>query len=83
MSTYTETVYRYQVLKHTEQAEEYKEAYRKDGINPDDVWSLIWSFRNKEDAEEAIQSEIGQAYPNETFKLVDAGDTTHIERQVW
>lgn len=83
MSTYQEMVARYQILKHTELPEEYKEAYRKDGINPDEVWSLVWSFFDKEAAEATLEEECKRAFPNETFKLVDAGQTTYIERHVW
>lgn len=85
MSTYVETVYRYRILRHEDLPESHKAAYRLRGIDPDDNWSLIWSFKDRESAEETLASYVDD--PDKpsfyTYKMVDAGQTDHFERQTW
>ena len=81
--TYKERVLRYRVLRHEELPESHKEIYRERGIDPDNNWSLIWSFYTLEAAEKCLSESIEYAASYETYKLVDAGQETLIERVVW
>lgn len=84
MATYREKVLRYRILRHEELPERHKEAYRADGIDPDDLWSLIWSFGTKEAAVKCLEDEEAEAPAHWTFKMVDAGvEEEYIERQIW
>lgn len=82
-ATYKERVLRYRIMRHDELPEAHKAAYRERGIDPDDNWSLIWSFGNKADAEARLAHEQADAARWETWKLVDAGKETVIERVMW
>lgn len=75
-----ETIYRYRIIRHDELPEERKQALRDRGIDPDDRWSLIYSFKHEADANEELERCIAEASPWETYKLKDAGETTQIER---
>lgn len=82
MQTYKEMINRYRVLRHEELPEEHKAHYRAEGINPDDNWSLIWSFTTREAAEKCIADyEIDKPWFY-TYKLVDAGQSEVIDRPV-
>jgi hypothetical protein len=83
MTTYTETVLRYQIQRHDELPEEHKAALRERGIDPDERWLLIYSFDKLEDAEIALTAEREDACSWETFRLVDAGEAQQIERFSW
>lgn len=78
-----ETVYRYRILRHDEMPESRKAEYRALGINPDNNWSLIWSFYDRKDAEDQLLKCKNNAYVWETYKLVDAGQTDKIASSVW
>lgn len=80
MTTYTETVLRFQLQRHDELPEEHKEALRARGVNPDERWSLYMSFDQEADALEAKAQEEKDAASWETFRIVDAGETQKIER---
>jgi len=82
-STYKELVHRYRIMCHEDLPERHKEEYRNGGINPDELWSLIWSFKNKEDAEKCLADCIDDAPTFWTYKLVDAGQEEIIERSIW
>ena len=81
--TYSETVLRYRVMRHEGLPEAHKEAYRAEGIDPDDLWSLIWSFSDLHAAETCLAQEKADAPSIWTYKLVDAGGPTVIERSIW
>lgn len=81
--TYQETIYRYRVVRHEELPESHKAEMRINGIDPDDNWSLIWSFQTLEAAEKQLAEEQEHAASWQTYKIVDAGQTEVIERQAW
>jgi len=85
METYTEKVNRYVIERHQELPEDAKAVYRIEGINPDEIWSLIWSFETKEAAEEMLAEEQARAakYKTITYRMRDLGQTQYIERSVW
>ena len=83
MSTYQEPVYRYRIMRHDDLPEEHKAAYRAEGINPDEIWRLIYSTGDLEAAEETLRIETERAADWETWKLVDAGTDETIERPVY
>ena len=83
METYTETVNRYRIMRHDDLPEGHKAELRAHGIDPDTRWSLIWSFDDERMATEMFESCQDDAASWETFKMVDAGEATTIERGVW
>ena len=83
MNTYTETVNRYRIVRHEELPEENKQCYRDAGIDPDDNWSLIWSFTDEASALEQLEALRADAPVFWTYKLVDGGEATTIERPAW
>jgi len=82
-ATYTETILRYRIVRHDELPEAHKQAMREQGIDPDTRWGLIYSFADREAAERCLEREQANARDWETWKLVDAGRETTIERQAW
>lgn len=83
MQTHNETVYRFRIMRHDDLPESHKKAYRERGINPDDVWSLIYSFKNEDDAREELERCNEDAANWETYKIVDNGKDEIIERPVY
>jgi hypothetical protein len=83
METYTETVHRYRIVRLEEKPEEHKARLRIMGINPDDDWQLIWSFENKKAANHELKNLKSEAAWFQTYKLVDAGEATTIERPIY
>ena len=83
METYTETVYSFRILRHEELPEEHKEAYRADGIDPDEIWSLYASFITKRDANRELKNLRANAAWFQTYKVVDGGEETTIERLLY
>jgi len=81
--TYKEKVNRWRILRHDDLPEEHKAAYRAEGINPDDVWGLIWSFETEASAIEMLASLNERKAKFQTYKLVDGGAATEIERSIW
>ena len=81
--TYTETVNRYRILRHDDLPAAHKAAYRAEGIDPDDLWSLVWSFTDLDAAQACLAQSQADAASFQTFKLVDAGAATTIERPIW
>jgi hypothetical protein len=83
METYQEKINRWRILRHEELPAEHKAAYRLNGINPDDNWSLIWSFTT----EEAAQKMLAQLNVDKpkfyTYRLVDGGKADTVTRQAW
>jgi hypothetical protein len=82
-TTYTETVERYRILRHEELPEAHKAEYRLRGIDPDDLWGLIWSFKDEQAAKTQLEHELRMAAKWQTYKLVDAGAATTIERPIY
>ena len=83
MTTYTETAYRFQILAHDDLPEGHKAEYRAAGIDPDNIWTLIYSFQDLENAEATMALEREDAPSWRTFKLVDAGATQTFQRSAW
>jgi hypothetical protein len=92
MTTYKQRVYRFVVESHEDLPEDYKAEYRLRGMDPDNMWSLLYSFMNREDAERALcdrqqrQAEFCQEQgltSRLTFRVRDLGQDMEIERQVW
>lgn len=83
MTTYKETILRYRIVCHEELPEAHKAEYRAAGIDPDDRWSLIWSFMDEDRAQECLAQCIADAKSWQTYKLVDGGETTTVEREAW
>jgi hypothetical protein len=80
MQTYQERVYRYQILRHEDLPEAHKQAYRDRGIDPDDNWTLIWSFETYEAAHKCLLNCRLDAAWFQTYKIVDNGEASFIER---
>jgi hypothetical protein len=83
MDTYQEKVNRWRIIRHEELPEEHKAAYRLEGIDPDDNWSLIWSFETEEAAKEQLAHCIEHAASWQTYRLVDGGKAEEFTRSVW
>jgi len=83
METYKEKVNRWRIVRHDELPEAHKAEYRLAGIDPDDNWSLIWSFETEEAAREQLADCIKSAAKWQTYKLVDGGKAEFVERSMW
>jgi len=83
MTTYTETVYRYVIERHEELPDRHKAEYRLNGIDPDNLWSLIWSFKDEDDAKAQLAQDNERAPKHWTYRMRDLGETQYIERQAW
>jgi hypothetical protein len=81
--THKERVARYRLVRHRELPPEHKAEYLRDGINPDDMWSLVWSFTTLEAAEKQLAVEESEKWPTETWKIIDNGTESVIERPIW
>lgn len=82
--TYKERVGRWRILYHDELPEGHKAEYRLAGIDPDDLWSLEWSFNSEADAV-AMLADLNERNDRKyrTRKLVDGGEAIEIERSAW
>ncbi len=83
MNTITETILRFQIQRHDELPEAHKEALRARDIDPDTRWSLIYSFNTDADAQVVFNELVDDAADWETYRVVDAGKTQHVERENW
>ncbi|MBT1509374.1 hypothetical protein KIP88_02570 [Bradyrhizobium sp. SRL28] len=81
--TYKERVNRWRIMRHDDLPEGHKAEYRAAGINPDELWSLIWSFESEEAALKCLADEEAHAAKWQSFKIVDGGEAVEIERSVW
>ena len=81
--TYKERINRWRIMRHEDLPEGHKQAYRAEGINPDDLWSLIWSFETEESATKMLGQLNADKAKWQTYKLVDGGKTEEIERSIW
>lgn len=89
LPTYEERIERYRIARReANMSEERRADYRLNGIDPDDTWALIWSFRDRDAAEQQLQQERkqladrGYAHLYE-YRLIDAGKAETITRQAW
>jgi hypothetical protein len=83
--TYKEKVLRYRVLRRPVITDpSIRAEYRLNDLDPDDCWSLIWSFNNEVDAIAQAEEE-REIFKEERWiiKVVDAGSETIIERPIW
>ena len=69
-------------MRHDELPEAHKEALRERDIDPDDRWTLIYSFENAPDAAEELVRCESDAAEWETFRIVDALETKAYDRPV-
>lgn len=81
--TYQERINRFRIIRHEELPPEHKAQMRLNGMDPDEHWSLIWSFETKEAADEQLAQCIADAASFQTYRLVDAGKAETITRQTW
>lgn len=81
--TYMERVNRWRILRHDELPEAHKAEYRAAGIDPDNNWSLIWSFNDEAAAQKCLMDCNADKASWQTYKLVDGGAATEIERSIW
>jgi len=70
-------------VKHEELPPEHKASYRINGIDPDTLWTLVWSFDDLGAAEAQLKEEQGFAAAWQTFKIVDGGQAEVVERAAW
>jgi len=80
---YQEYVGRYRILRHEELPPEHKASYRINGIDPDTVRNLIWSFDDKEAAGKQLAQCVSTALSYQTYFFVDAGQSEYIEQTAW
>jgi hypothetical protein len=83
VTTYKERIARWRIVRHDELPEAHKAEYRLNGIDPDDNWSLVWSFANEADALEQLANDNARKASWQTFKLIDGGEAIEIERSAW
>jgi hypothetical protein len=81
--TYKERVLRWRIMRHEELPEGHKAEYRAAGIDPDNNWALIWSFNDEDAAKKCLADCDADKASWQTFKLVDGGSETEIERSIW
>lgn len=83
METYQERVGRYRILRHEELPPEHKASYRLNGIDPDTLWTLVWSFDDEAAAREQLAFCIEHQPSYATHILKDNGEPSFIERTAW
>lgn len=83
VGTYKERVNRWRIIRHEDLPERHKAAYRAEEINPDDRWSLVWSFETEADAIEMLATLNAEKPEYYTYRLVDGGKAEEIERSNW
>jgi len=83
MQTYQERVERFRIIRHEELPEAHKAERRLRGIDPDDCWSLIWSFDEIADAEKCLADCNESKASFQTYKIVDNGEASFIERSMF
>lgn len=83
MTTYKEKINRWRIIRHDELPEAHKAEYRLNGLDPDDTWSLIWSFSTEEAAVQCLAEENERKASWQTFRLVDGGEAIEVERTAW
>lgn len=88
--TYQERVGRYRIMRrtnydpNTEFGARVRAEMQINGIDPDDCWSLVWSFDEEGPALEQLAEELEfYSEPRYTTRIQGAGATTYIERVIW
>jgi hypothetical protein len=92
METYVEKINRYVVEYQEDFSDQHKAEMRINGIDPDEHWTLKWSFEKEENAIEQMQEE-KEWYANfcekhgysirKQFRVRDLGETKYIKRSAW
>ncbi len=77
--TITTKINRYRLERHDELPEGHQAEYRARGIDPATLWSLLWSFENREAAEKMKAEYEADAPSWATYRIVDAGATQYVE----
>lgn len=82
---YEERVLRFRVMRREVITDARRRAeYKINGYDPDDTWSLVWSFNNPYDAEtQAAEERTYYKEPNWIVAVKDAGEETIIRRRIW
>lgn len=93
---YVERVARFRIVRRDRNlavpGSRIRAEYIINGLDPDDSWSLIWSFDDEDAAQECLQKEIDQEVEickkfnmdsMYEYRLVDAGQATEIKRPIW
>lgn len=82
---YEERINRFRVMRREVITDPRRRAeYKINGYDPDDTWSLIWSFENEADALDQAEEE--RKYYKEPAYIIavkDAGEATVIKRRIW
>ena len=92
METYKEKVNQFVVEYHEDLPDAHKAEYRLRGIDPNDLWTLSWSFTTLADAEECAREE-QNAHDTfcikygcavfKTYRVRDLGAPMEIESSTW
>jgi hypothetical protein len=81
--TYEETVYRYVVEYQDNLPESMKDEYRAHGIDPNERWTLEWSFKTLEEANtQKLDYEL-DFFPQRKYRVRDTGSEHKITREMW
>jgi len=83
MESYRERIARYRIVRHDELPEAHKAEYRLNGIDPDTMYTLVWSFDDEAEAEAQLRECTKHAAHWQTYWLVDGGDEEITERPAW
>lgn len=62
---------RFCVIQHRELPSEHKAEYRINGIDPDTLWSMVWSFDDEETAIEKAEEEMERSPASVTYGVID------------
>ena len=82
-NTHQERIGRYRIIRHEVLPIEHQAAYRLRGIDPDDLWSLIWSFDDLDSAEKCLDDCNLYKTSYQTYVLKDASKEEYVERNIW
>lgn len=77
-SQFVEPIARFRIMYNEELPAEHRAHYLLNGIDPDNRWSLEWSFNNREAAEKCLaecRDRAGNWSFRRTYRMVDARDT--------
>jgi len=80
---YFETVQQYVLERQTELPEEMKAEYRIKGVNPDELWELIWSYQTEEAAKLQLAREEAKGSKIWKWRMRDLGGAKTIKRVAW
>ena len=92
MNTYREQISQFVVEYHEELPAEHRAQYRINGVDPDTVWNLKWSFTQQQHAEDQCRTDQRShdsfcaersIPPWKTFRVRDMGAPVEVEREAW